>query len=103
MQPEETKKVIDRTASIKETEETLTRLVFSGVSLMDLIVEPHVGYGHPVLGQRACLVRADGGGGAQSLHSLQVLYQAVLTSHSLGSECETHLKDRNDTRDKGKR
>lgn len=58
---------------------------------MDLIVEPHVGHGHAVLGQRARLVRADGGGGAQSLHGLQVLYQAVLLGHPLGSESQTHL------------
>lgn len=58
---------------------------------MDLIVEPHVGYSHAVLGQRARLVGADGGGGAERLHGLQVLYQAVLLGHSLGSESQTHL------------
>ena len=36
---------------------------------MDLVVEPHVGHSHPVLGQGARLVGADGGGGAQRLRS----------------------------------
>ena len=70
---------------------------------MDLVVEPHVGDGHPVLGQGACLVRADGGGRAQRFHSLQVLYQAVLTSHSLSSQCQTHLRARRDKNKEGKR
>jgi len=58
---------------------------------VDLVVEPHVGHGHAVLGQRARLVGADGGGGAESLYGLQVLHQAVLLGHSLGSESQTHL------------
>ena len=70
----------------------LTRLVFSGVGLVDLVVEPHVGHGHPVLGEGAGLVGADGGGGAQGLHSLQVLYQAVLLGHALGGQGQTHLQ-----------
>lgn len=61
---------------------------------MDLVVKPHVGYGHAVLGQCARLVGADGGGGAQSLYGLQVLHQAVLLGHSLGSESQTHLGER---------
>ena len=69
----------------------ITSLVLSGVSLMDLVVEPHVGHSHAVLGQRARLVRADGGGGAESLYGLQVLHQTVLLGHSLGSESQTHL------------
>lgn len=64
---------------------------------MDLIVEPHVGHSHPVLGQGSRLVRTDGGGGAQSFHGLQVLHQAVLTSHSLGSQRQTHLEGRAET------
>ena len=61
---------------------------------MDLVVEPHVGHRHAVLGQRARLVGADGGGGAESLHGLQVLHQAVLLGHSLGSESQAHLRGR---------
>lgn len=53
---------------------SLTSLVLGGVRIMDLIVEPHVGHRHTVLGQCARLVGADGGGGAESLYGLQVLY-----------------------------
>ena len=67
-------------------------LVLSGVGLVDLVVEPHVGHGHPVLGQGAGLVGADGGGGAQRLHSFQVLHQAVLLGHTLSSQGQTHLE-----------
>ena len=59
---------------------------------MDLVVKPHVGDGHAVLGESAGLVRADGGRGAQRLHRLQVLHQAVLASHALGGQRQTHLK-----------
>lgn len=69
----------------------LTSLVLSGVCLVDLIVEPHVSHGHAVLGQCARLVRADGGGGAESFDGFQVLYQTVLLGHSLGSESQAHL------------
>ena len=41
---------------------------------------------HPVLGEGACLVGADAGGGAEGLHGLQVLHQAVLGGHPLGGE-----------------
>merc|ERR1712242_244497 len=61
-------------------------LVLGGVGLNNLVVEPHVGHGHPVLGQGSGLIRADGGGGAQGLHSLQVLHEAVLGGHPLGGE-----------------
>ena len=70
----------------------LTRLVLGGVGLVDLVVEPHVGHSHPVLGQGAGLVRADGGGGAQGFHSFQVLHQAVLLSHTFGSQGQTYLQ-----------
>lgn len=73
----------------------LTGLIFSGVCLMDLIVEPHVSDSHAVLRQRSGFIRADGGSGSQSLHSLQILHQAVLTGHSLGCEGQTHLRDAN--------
>merc|ERR1719431_192905 len=63
-----------------------TRLVLRGVSLHNLVVEPHVGHGHPVLGEGARLVGADAGGGAEGLHGLQVLHQAVLGGHPLGGE-----------------
>merc|ERR1719336_3460893 len=65
-------------------------LVLRGVRLNDLVVEPHVRDGHPVLGEGASLVRADARGGAEGLDSLQVLHQAVLGGHPLGSEGETH-------------
>lgn len=81
-------------------EQNPTRLVLGGVGFVDLIVEPHVGHGHPVLGQGARLVGADGGGGAQSFHGLQVLHQAVLTSHALGGQRQTHLEETRDNRDK---
>ena len=61
---------------------------------MDLIVEPHVGDGHAVLGEGTSLVGADGGCGSQSLHRLQVLHQAVLPSHALGCQGQTHLVER---------
>lgn len=73
---------------------SLTSLVLGGVRIMDLVVEPHVGHRHTVLGQRARLVGTDGGGGAESLYGLQVLYQTVLLGHSLGSESQTHLGGR---------
>ena len=81
----------------------LTRLVLSGVGLVDLVVEPHVGHGHPVLGEGACLVRTDGGGGAQCLHGLQVLNQAVLTSHSLSGQRQTHLREKEKERERRQR
>lgn len=62
---------------------------------MDLIVEPHVGDSHAVLRQGAGFIRADGGGGPQSLHSLQILHQAVLPGHALGREGQTHLRHGN--------
>ena len=39
-----------------------TRLILGGVGFDDLVVEPHVGHCHPVLGQSSSLVRADGRG-----------------------------------------
>ena len=63
-------------------------LVLRGVGLNDLVVEPHVSHSHPVLCQCSCLVRADGGGGAKSLHGLEVLDETVLAGHPLGGESE---------------
>jgi len=62
----------------------LTTLVLCSISLMNLIVKPHVRNRHAILCQRACFVRTDSGCGAQGFHSFQVLHQAVLTSHTLG-------------------
>lgn len=59
---------------------------------MDLVVKPHVGDGHAILGEGARLVRADGGGGAQCLSRLQVLHQAVLHGHAFGCQCQAHLR-----------
>ena len=58
--------------------EGVARLVLGRVRLHNLVVEPHVGDGHSVLGEGARLVRADARGGAQGLHRLQVLHKAVL-------------------------
>jgi hypothetical protein len=65
-------------------------LIFSGVGLNDLVVEPHVSDSHSVLGEGSCLVRADGGGGSQGLDGFQVLDQAILGGHALGGERQTH-------------
>ena len=70
----------------------LTRLVLGGIGLVYLVVEPHVGHSHPVLGQGSGLVTADRGGTSQCFYSLQVLHQTVLTSHALCRQRQTHLK-----------
>lgn len=62
----------------------LTWLVLSSISLVDLVVEPHVSNSHAVLSQSSSFVGADGGCGTQSLNGLEILHQAVLTSHTLG-------------------
>ena len=67
-------------------------LVLRGVGLVDLVVEPHVGHRHAVLGQGAGLVRADSGGRAQCLHGFKVLHQAVLLGHALGRQGEAYLR-----------
>lgn len=67
-----------------------TGLVLGGVSLNDLIVKPHVSHGHSVLSQRAGLIGADSGGGAESLDSFQIFHQAVLGGHTFCSQCQTH-------------
>ena len=46
-------------------------------------VEPEVRDGHAVLRQRAGLVGADGGRGAERLDRLEVLHEAVLLRHAL--------------------
>ena len=60
-----------------------------------MIIEPHVGDGHTVLGEGTGLVRADGGGGSESLHGFQVLHQTVLGGHTLGSQSQTDLSTNN--------
>mmetsp|Transcript_39307 Transcript_39307/g.99061 ORF Transcript_39307/g.99061 Transcript_39307/m.99061 type:complete len:350 (-) Transcript_39307:780-1829(-) len=55
---------------------------------VDLAVEPQVRHRHAVLRERAGLVGADGGGGPQRLHRLQVLHQHVLRVHALGGQSE---------------
>ena len=47
-----------------------------------------MGHSHPILGQRPGLVGADSGGGAESLHGLEVLDETVLAGHPLGGESE---------------
>lgn len=65
------------------------RLVLGRVGLDDLIVEPHVGHGHPVLRQGAGFVRADGRRRAQRLDGLEILHEAVLRGHALGRQGQT--------------
>lgn len=38
----------------------LTTLVLGGISLVDLVVKPHVSHSHPVLSQRPRLVGTNG-------------------------------------------
>ena len=64
-------------------------LILGGVGLHNLVVEPHVGDGHSVLGEGSGLVGTDGGGGSKGLDGLEVLYEAVLGGHPLGGEGET--------------
>ena len=68
-----------------------TRLIVAGVGLDDAVIEPHVRHRHAVLRQRAGLVGADSGRGAERLDSLQVLHQTVLAGHTLGGQGQTHL------------
>jgi len=51
---------------------------------MNVVVEPQVRHGHPVLRQRASLVGADRRRGAERLDCLEVLDQTVLGRHALG-------------------
>lgn len=64
---------------------------------MDLVVKPHVGHGHAVLRQGSSLIRANGGRGAQGLYSLQIFHQAILPSHALRCQGQTHLPDKRET------
>lgn len=70
----------------------LTWLLLTGVRLNDLIVKPHVSHCHPVLCQCTRLIWADGWRRAESLHSLQILNEAVFASHTLGCQRQTHLQ-----------
>lgn len=64
--------------------DSLTTLILCSISLMNLIVKPHVCNRHAVLCQSACFVRTNSRCGTQGFHSFQILHQAVLTSHALG-------------------
>lgn len=68
-----------------------TALIFGRVGLHNVIVEPHVGHRHPILGQGAGLVGANGARRAERLHSLQVLHQTVFARHALRSQSQAHL------------
>lgn len=72
----------------------LTRMVFTGVSHKDLIIEPQMGHGHSVLSQSPCLVWANDGGATQRLHCFQVLHQAVLLGHPFCCQWQSHLDRR---------
>ena len=50
-----------------------------------------MGDSHSVLGEGSGLVGADGGRGAQSFDSLQVLDEAILGRHALSGQSEAHL------------
>ena len=65
-----------------------TGLILSGVGFLDLVVEPHVGDGHSVLGESTGLVGANGRGGTKGFDGFEVLDEAVLLGHSLGGEGE---------------
>lgn len=86
--PIKSKHFLDMFQINKRNSCSLTRLIFSGVSFDDMIVEPHVSDSHSVLSQCSRLVWADSWGGSKRLDSLQILDQAVLGSHSLGSESQ---------------
>ena len=60
-----------------------TRLVFGGISLDYVLVEPHVRHGHSVLRQSASFVRADCRSAAKSFNSFQVFHQTILAGHAL--------------------
>lgn len=74
----------------------LTGLVLSGVSLMNLVVKPHVGHSHAVLRQGSGFIWANGGCWAQSLYSLQIFYQAIFPGHALCRQGQTHLSDKSE-------
>lgn len=77
-------------SAVSELTVLYSRLVLSGVGFDDLVVEPHVGDSHPVLRKSSSLVGADGGSGAEGLDGFQVLDQAVLGGHALGSQGQAH-------------
>lgn len=65
-------------------------LIFSCISFNDLVVEPHVSNSHSVLSEGSGFVGANRGSGTQSFDGFKILDQAVLGSHSFGSECQAH-------------
>lgn len=85
-----------------ECSRRLTWMVFTGVSYEDLIVEPQMGHGHPVLGQSPSLVWANDRGGAEGLHCFQVLHQAVLLGHPFRCQRQSHLDRRERERLRGR-
>ena len=71
-------------------EKNVTGLIFSGVGFDDVVVEPHVGDSHAVLGEGARLIRADRRRRSQSFDGFQVLDQTVLAGHTFGRKSQTH-------------
>ena len=69
----------------------LTRLIFAGVCLNNVVIKPHVSDCHAVLCQCASFIRTYRRRRAKSLHSFQVLHQTVLASHPLGGQRQTYL------------
>ena len=61
------------------------------ISLEDVVIEPHVCYGHSILGQGTSLVGTDDRAGTQRLYAFEALHETVLTSHALSSKCQYHL------------
>lgn len=95
--------LLESTASSHtECSRRLTWMVFTGVSYEDLIVEPQMGHGHPVLGQSPSLVWANDRGGAEGLHCFQVLHQAVLLGHPFSCQWQSHLDRREREKQRGR-
>jgi len=65
-------------------------LVFSGINVNNLVIEPHMGDGHPVLGQSTGFIGTDSRSGTESLDGFQVLNQTVFLGHSLSSQSQAN-------------
>ena len=70
----------------------LTALLIGGISDLNAPVEPNVRNSHAVLGECARLIGANGGGGPERFHRLQVLHQAILLRHPLRCQRQTYLE-----------
>ena len=66
-----------------------TGLIFGSIGFTDLIIEPHMGDGHTILGKGTGFIWANGWSWTQGFDSFQVLDQTILLCHSLGSQGQT--------------